>query len=1239
MFSNICSPIIVPIPVHLAMSRRHRKCNRGKWRRTHESNLPSSLSSEDSVPSPISPTDPLTVVPSTHQSPLSSQFDDEVDSFGVFEDDLLIDNHDSICVVPQFAHNDDSDSSPLHNVPMVSKADLSIDQVAMLDIMILLDGSGANRGLYNELIKLLRKHTKAGFNPMAAQSREKFIEDMRRKVHVPDPIVSTVRGRSVFRLPLRDMMQDLLLSRHFDSTESIHVNRDTSGNVTKFVPRSDLELSEVMSCKWASDTFDEITDYDPSRDLLLPLILYADKTGSDHYQRYPLEPWMFTFGIFSRSVREKSDAWRHLGFIPPIEGSSDENLSGDYANSDNPFSSDDHCNSKAQENIQSYHDYLSELLIDLKDMCVNKPEMRVNLGGSIEIRRLHVCVAIIIGDQKSQDYVCGRKSSNNGSSGRVHRGCMCSGIRGGDATDSSCSSLLNVDVVSELNKIALMNIDSLCSSIRSSLFGRGSMAEEQMEIMMTFVERSVCLARSLLAKPYTLHPLRNAFEGVSFGANRHGVFVATAEDHLHSAEAGVIDYINQVAYGFMSQKERTMFQEAIRIGSISKTRSSARKTMPVMKMKHNFTSQSLMTHSEKVGCLLNLRLSLDNPECRLIWEKAHHRQKMKYVSFPTRIQLKRINAARKKPSVAKPPSKRRRKQENDSDDDNEEVAPSNFPFRKDKFFFTDRNKSHPFPRTETSISFMFRHLIRHGFEDLLEEDAMDELQVDQFCTELWSTFQPIEHLDDDVVYPSRVFVEKVEDPGVTFLFRNTERQCGKCKPTPLEMNCCHMLRHFKKRYDSKKHACQTVTQLLEPISFSHCVRMPHCVHKHLREKPKVRGKGYTGAILAETKTFIAFIEFVLCYHAWCHHSYLLPEHVLNDTETVDFGTRLLVQYFDTIVYRGDSTTDSDTCKIHSQLHVSRLLGYFGDLMQYNSSTGERGLKDWANRVSRTARKQGIDAFTEDTTKRVCETILLKRLSDAVLQDSQCGTPTTLQPTQVSITFTRKRSHFVFHRNNPTDVHWVDIRKNRDGDLVPSSEGTGTVPQRAIDALLSLEPKQESFHIWCEGKLPDDSYIRCFPNYHSNQGPWYDWVGVTYPMDDGSSGTIYPSKLIALYTDINDQKKALVHSVCTKTLSSCEGKFGDTKLVQHYRKEFDDSGYPMLRVVPANDIKWNLITYESEVTSGSLFPPRTIDPQSQREHTVMVIRPRQEWAQLFIDWTKEVRNRRNDERGIRRNCLV
>jgi hypothetical protein len=96
---------------------------------------------------------------------------------------------------------------------------------------------------------------------------------------------------------------------------------------------------------------------------------------------------------------------------------------------------------------------------------------------------------------------------------------------------------------------------------------------------------------------------------------------------------------------------------------------------------------------------------------------------------------------------------------------------------------------------------------------------------------------------------------------------------------------------------------------------------------------------------------------------------------------IDIGSKMIMQYFDSILYRGDDTCDTDTCKIHTQLHNSQSHCYFGDLMQYSTAMGKHGLKVWAKGISQTALKQGIDKFTYSTSSHVGERMLLKTIAN------------------------------------------------------------------------------------------------------------------------------------------------------------------------------------------------------------------------------------------------------------------
>jgi hypothetical protein len=100
------------------------------------------------------------------------------------------------------------------------------------------------------------------------------------------------------------------------------------------------------------------------------------------------------------------------------------------------------------------------------------------------------------------------------------------------------------------------------------------------------------------------------------------------------------------------------------------------------------------------------------------------------------------------------------------------------------------------------------------------------------------------------------------------------------------------------------------------VCYQHLLDLEGCLPKQCHQKPKVKGSGFTGAVLSDSATFLSLVELMLCYHAWCHHSSKFPVELQEDKELASFLAGALVQYFDTIIYRGDDTVDTDTCKIH-----------------------------------------------------------------------------------------------------------------------------------------------------------------------------------------------------------------------------------------------------------------------------------------------------------------------------------
>jgi hypothetical protein len=234
-----------------------------------------------------------------------------------------------------------------------------------------------------------------------------------------------------------------------------------------------------------------------------------------------------------------------------------------------------------------------------------------------------------------------------------------------------------------------------------------------------------------------MHPLRNAFDGVPFGANKHGILVATTEDHLHACESGIMLNLAEVAYGGLTQAESKVFEQTI-WSKVTTCQSSDLSELPCGTTKKNFSNLTLCSHKEKVGIVYYLLLALHDKCGRSIFEQAQTRQKTRYSTFLSRKRIKEWQDVNNKGKATK-----RRKATNvvgasfcvlaetqgNDDEEEEELPQSAFPYRKDLPFGTDHNDKVPFDRKDKSIEFICDNLNCHGFGFLLHED-FDEIQLD-----------------------------------------------------------------------------------------------------------------------------------------------------------------------------------------------------------------------------------------------------------------------------------------------------------------------------------------------------------------------------------------------------------------------------------------------------------------------------------------------------------------------------
>jgi hypothetical protein len=282
-------------------------------------------------------------------------------------------------------------------------------------------------------------------------------------------------------------------------------------------------------------------DFDPDQDIMLPVILYMDKTGTDVNQRYSLEPVLFSLAAIPRERRESRHAWRHLGFVPQQQSrdSDDEIITS----------------------LQFFHDCMYYLLDGLSAAQKNPPTLLVRLrDGQLVQRKACLPLMVVMGDQLSQDTLCGRLKSNAGGAGRVHRSCMCSYLNIDDPYHQ-CKKV-SVEMLRFLTTKAMTTDEEIDSTLRSNF--TTSFESKEVRSARAFFHRQRAMYRSILRNPFTTHPINNAFREINFGSWQAGIHDATLDDFMHSVEGGMVSYITESIYDGLTKKEKVTVEELTR---------------------------------------------------------------------------------------------------------------------------------------------------------------------------------------------------------------------------------------------------------------------------------------------------------------------------------------------------------------------------------------------------------------------------------------------------------------------------------------------------------------------------------------------------------------------------------------------------------------------------------------------------------------------------------------------------
>ena len=467
---------------------------------------------------------------------------------------------------------------------------------------------------------------------------------------------------------------DLLNDKLFGNRNNLVVNKENPFHPYQHINGSD----DMNDGSWYTDTIDRLSrgdkPFDPRYEYLVPIILYADKTGITQNQRYPLEPVIFSTSIIRRELRNYPQAWRPLGFMPDLESKS---------SSENTVIR----NRNKSTMPKSYHRFLSFIVRSLLEVEKKGMVTWVREGDQVSQRRVRFELQCIIGDGKSADMMTTRHGGHTPGCNRISRSCF--------TPQTDCDNVLEkcsfVDVrtpytrclvlagrttmqpldanyhfdnyepsdfaysqrelyLPDLQRIPCMTAQTIVERYKflllyntksevnrrknkaatssttardgSELERRTSETKEQKELLQVAKQvQNAC--KQYLVTELGFHPVPNAFHYFNFGGDPSHVWGACPTDLMHAFQSGLLMYITRMLLDRLPPMKRTSLDRMVD-RCLGQLRTSTKKSWPRFNFAKGFCKLSFITSDEWVGKLFVLLIMASLEEGRVIMQTRFH---------------------------------------------------------------------------------------------------------------------------------------------------------------------------------------------------------------------------------------------------------------------------------------------------------------------------------------------------------------------------------------------------------------------------------------------------------------------------------------------------------------------------------------------------------------------------------------------------------------------------------------
>jgi hypothetical protein len=212
--------------------------------------------------------------------------------------------------------NPSNDNNIINNLPSNKKVLFTATQCHTLDdavhlrLMNLCQQIRAPMYAFDHILQWAQQANLTGYNfPTDAPSRKTYLDGLYKQFNMQGakPIETEItlhpdKKATVVTFSFTEMVHSLLSDKVLmDSTNLI-------------LQPSDPDIcGDINTGSWYHSAHAKLCT--SPQDILCPIILFIDKTQIDTQSKWSLEPVLFTLGIFNRSTRNLSQAWRPLGLV------------------------------------------------------------------------------------------------------------------------------------------------------------------------------------------------------------------------------------------------------------------------------------------------------------------------------------------------------------------------------------------------------------------------------------------------------------------------------------------------------------------------------------------------------------------------------------------------------------------------------------------------------------------------------------------------------------------------------------------------------------------------------------------------------------------------------------------------------------------------------------------------------------------------------------------------------------